>query len=153
MELICIFSRQLNLNWLKYPLLVLLVSYKFDKFLEIKVLSYETISQNIKKMTGPSKIRSYNNMNNHFHQCIKDFEMESIFGLYLPILGLKLLKINQLHVTELKNTYKIASCNYLQERYSYQKIYLVGCINNFSLLNYDIFNHVKRNFFQRIEKL
>ena len=153
MELICIFLRDLNLNWLKYPLLFLIGSHKFGKCPEIKVLCHETICQNIKKMTGPSKIRSYNNMNNHFHQCIKSFQMEGIFGPYLPIVGLKLLKINQLHVTELKNTYKIASCNYLQERYSYQKIYLVGCINNFSLLNYDIFNHVKRNFFQRIEKL
>ena len=92
MELICIFLRDLHLNWLKYPLLFLIGSHKFGKCPEIKVLCHETICQNIKKMTGPPKIRSYNNMNNHFHQCIKSFQMEGIFGPYLPIVGPKIIE-------------------------------------------------------------
>ena len=47
--------------------------------------------------------------------------MKGIFGCYLPILGQKLLKINELHVAVLKNTHKIAWCNYLQRRDLYLK--------------------------------
>ena len=119
MQSVCIFSRQLNLIWLTYPLLVLIGSYKVYKFPEIKGTYHETICQNIKKLTSPSKIIRYKNMNNFFHHSMKNFQMEFIFGPYLPKLGQKLLKINEFHVAALKNTHKIASCSYLQGRYLY----------------------------------
>ena len=107
----------------------------------------------IKKITDPSKINIYENMNNHFHQCIKNVQMEGIFRTYSRILKLKLLEISEMYVAALRNTHKIASCNYLQGRYLYlKKIYLVRGIISF-LLYHDIFNLVKRDNFHGIEKL
>ena len=65
----------------------LIGSYKVYKFAERKGTYHETICQNIKKLTSPSKIIRYKNMNNFFHHSMKNFQMEGIFGPYLPKLG------------------------------------------------------------------